>query len=173
LTRIGKCDIGIVNSVARGGSSEVGRIEIGNKHTRQALHLRVIIDAPSNVNSNAIHVHFAIADRVEPGPGEGSLTILHARWNGKVELVDAVKAVSRRITALVGSSVGAGSTSVRSVEIERRVRGAASFDTVNDSPVFRQLDLRRIGLVGETELARSTAMNSSVEAIASVELKQL
>lgn len=120
-----------------------------------------------NIDSRAVHVHFAVPDSVEPRPCERRLAILHARRDVKLELIEAVHAISAVLAALMRARVG---TTPRlgpiAIKIADRVRRATLFDALDDIPVHGVFDLFGIGLVCDANLAGAAAMCGRVETVA-------
>lgn len=113
-------------------------------------------------------VEFAVADCVEPGPGEGGVAALDAFRDGEVEGVDAVDAIGFWVGAIQGAGVGTFRAGVGSVKVPGGVGGTATEDAVDDVPVAGVFDFGGIGFVGDADLAGATAVDGSV--VASFEL---
>ena len=129
--------------------------------------------AAGELRVDAVHVELAVADVVEPRPRHDCMATLHALGNGEVELVHAVDAIGLRIRAVEGAGVSARRTGVRAVEVQQAVCRTPTLDAVDDVPVLRILDFRRIGLVGDADLAGAAAMDGCVETVARVECEEL
>ena len=93
-----------------------------------------LVGAAGDFDGGAVHVHFAVADFVEPGPGQGVCAWLDARGDGKAVCIRV-----RGRGGVVGSDV-AGDI----------FGGAAAFDGVDDHP-GGALGCRVVG--GERDLA--------------------
>jgi len=52
--------------------------KVGNHHAGQRAHL---VLAARDGDLGAVHVHFAVADVVEPGPGKDRIAVLRLTWN--------------------------------------------------------------------------------------------
>jgi hypothetical protein len=114
----------------------------------------------------AVHVHFTVADIVEPRPRKNCASIFDFRWNLEGEI----------LLDTVGAGDGSGTTarmSAWAVQVQEGVGRAASNPGVNDLPVVGILLLGLIGLIRNGDLARATTMDSPVGAITKCELKRL
>lgn len=102
------------------------------------------------------------------------MTILEFRGNGKVERINAVKAIGASVVAEVRASVGRSTWSgVRAIEIEWGIGRASLFDTPDNLPVAWICECCGVGFVSDADLARASAMNSSVGSAASREDQRL
>lgn len=72
--------------------------EVSDEECRKLAHLAAV--ASSDLRVDAVHVHLAIANRVEPCPGQGCFAFLETLWDGHVVRVEAVDTVGFGIGAL-------------------------------------------------------------------------
>lgn len=124
-------------------------VDIGDEHgreVRRALLNRLLLGnfvtlgrTTGHGKRGTVHVHLTVSDTVEPSPGEGIFARLNTFRDGVGEL---------------GSSGRAGTT--RKVTIN--VGGASTFDRLDDNPLGV---LRGLAVGGQTDLARSTTVNSA------------
>lgn len=131
----------------------MARVDVSDEHLWQILafcesHFRsfrargrgvAALLASGNSDWGAVHIEFAVADAVQPAPGEGVLTWSDAAGNLEMENTSAV-------------SVGVS----RKIAIRRR--GAASFNGMDNLP---DRFFVRDRILSERELARSTTMHGA------------
>lgn len=159
LARVGKTDVGHLGSPA---SATPDGSEVGNEHGRKGLETRGVVGTTLDVDGGAVHVHLTVADRVEPGPSKSGLTGFDALWDGEAESVDTVVAVGLCVAALPRATVATTWTLVAIGEVTPGVGGAATLDGVEHPPAVGVLELGRVGLVGDGDLAGSATVDSGV-----------
>lgn len=150
----------VLNAGARVGELEdtlAGRAgigDVGNEHVGKGVVVVVAVRATGDRNGSAVHVHLAVADLVEPGPGESSLTGLELLGDLDRVLLDTVVAALARALLAVRAAirVGAGGRDVAGSR-----GGAATDHGVDDLPLG--LVSRRGVLVGHGDLARTTTVD--------------
>lgn len=74
-----------------GRGAAVNDGEIRNEHGRHVLQLRSVTTA--EVDIDAVHVHLAIADAVEPGPSHDGMAVLDPLRYGERELIDTLRLI--------------------------------------------------------------------------------
>ena len=150
VARVGELDV-----LALGQGAGVARGDVGDEHIREAggvahgkslgrrgedlasRNLVALLGASSHRDGSAVHVHFAVANLIEPGPSEDVVAGGDALGDAEVE------------------SAGAGAVRVFG-QVAGGVDGAAAFDGVDDHPV-RGFGGGLVGCQGE--LARATAVD--------------
>ena len=173
LSRVWESNVLVRQGVTCGSVAQVCGVQVGNKHAWKFVHDTDIVFTTSDVDGNAVHVHFSVANSVKPGPGESRLAVCNTFWNRKVKLVDAVKPVCACVVAEVRARVSATWTGVPSVQVQGRICGTSLLDTVDDSPIRWIFDRDWVCLIGQTELTRSTSVHSCVVTATSVEGQEL
>lgn len=129
---IGEVEVGLF-------SSRAAVSDIGNEHAWEAVKTA---RATSNGNFSAVHVHLAIANGVEPGPCQNSISALGLLWNSEaIAFEDAVGTIGAR------ASCGSG------VQIAFGVGWACANKAVDNLPVRGILLLGLVGLIGQGDLA--------------------
>lgn len=133
LTRVGEADV-----LALGGGAAV---DVGNEHVGEAgsaLGGRALGGgAALDSDGRAVHVHLAVSDAVEPGPGEGVLAGLDALGDGVLE----------------GSSPGAVGV-LGKVAVD--VGGTSTLDGLDDHPLGV---LGGLHILGQGDLAGATTVD--------------
>lgn len=153
LSWIRKLDV-----VLLGRRTSIDALKVGNEHLRKRVHLRTITS--SDLGIDAVHVDFAVADGIEPGPGHSGFAVLESLRDGEVEGVNAVWSV--RAVAFDGSG-----------QVALRVRWASTFNRVDGLPARWVLELGGIGLVGNGDLTAATAVHRCVGTTSQLEGKLL
>lgn len=119
--------------------------DVGYEDAGQRAHVRVTARSASDFNGGAIHVHLAITNLVEPGPGEYVLTTADLLGHWYVKLAHAFQSFATGTLDIGTGKVALG-----------RSRAAAD-DGMNHFPV---LGVCRRGF-GNRELTRAATMYSS------------
>lgn len=110
LARVGELDIG-----AFLGAAAVA--DVGHKHVRQAVQIVRGAAGTSHADGGTVHVHFSVADLVEPGPGDGVVA--------GAELLTYLEIIRVRDLACRGPAL----------EVARLIFGrAAAFNRLDDLP---------------------------------------
>jgi hypothetical protein len=142
--------VGDVEHALAGGAPAV---DIGDEQLRERVEEAVVGRAARDGDGGAVHVHLAVADLVEPGPGEGGVAAGDVLGDGDVELADAVDA---RVVAALLCVLAPVGVLARHGEVALRLDGAAADDGVDGLPLGR---VRRRGeVVSQRKLARATAV---------------
>lgn len=134
MSRVGEFEI----SAFRGGA---GAADVGGEHIWESVEGGLIPTVTRDGDGSAVHVHLAVANLVEPGPGEGGL----AGW-------EIVRDLESKLSGAVAVWIGG--------KVARGVGGAASDDGVDD---FERALLGGILVVGDAELAGATTVDGAAE----------
>lgn len=129
---------------------------IGNEEFRKAVVESVVVGTARDRDRSTVHVHLAVSDLVEPGPGEGCVAVLHAFGNLELEVFKALALVVASALSSSWSSISVGSD-LSNVALSGD--WAATNVTVNNLPLGL-VDRRRV-FIGHTELTRATTVDST------------
>lgn len=133
-------------------------VNVGSEHWREVVHLAA---STGYRDRGTVHVHFPVANIVEPSPSQNSIAVLNLRRHDEGEvLVDT-------LCVTPSAFFGFG------FKIEFGVGWAATNVAVNDLPVVRILLLLGIGFVGESNLARASTMDGGISATTQIEVQRL
>jgi hypothetical protein len=149
LARLREENVGVLR-----GLDIVDTRQVGDEKGREDTVAR----ATSDVDVDAVLVHLAVADSVEPGPRQDGVAGLHTLRHGDVPRVHTIALVSGSASLEAGREVALG------------VGRASTFDGVDDAPAG---GVGSIGGVGkDCELAATSSVHSSVGTVGQFELER-
>jgi hypothetical protein len=151
LARLGEENVGFF-----GGLEAVDARQVGNEEGREGT----VAGTASDVDVDAVLVHLAVADSVEPGPRQDGVARLDTLGHGDVPRVHTV-------ALIVGFASYGGKGSE---EVTLGVGRAATLDRVDDVPAGR---VGGVGGVGkDCKLAATSSVHSIVGTVGQFELER-